>query len=163
MRASPGPLASAISGRRAAGRLGRFDFQPVRRDTQSVGRAIAMNGQPMRTTTLLIGASLALCLAGCADAAATHLAAPSPAAAPSPGSTPAIRTAANTRGAARRSQDQDATDSEEWWKEGGVTREKINAMCWMKYEHGRKDLPLDKRADLVNQCVADALKKHPLP
>jgi hypothetical protein len=45
---------------------------------------------------------------------------------------------------------------DDWWKEGGVTREKISAMCWMKYEQGRKDLPIDKRADLVNQCVADA-------
>ncbi len=50
---------------------------------------------------------------------------------------------------------------EEWWKEGGVTREKINAMCWMKYEQGRKDLPIDKRADLVNACVQQTLKEHP--
>ena len=41
-----------------------------------------------------------------------------------------------------------------WWKDGGVTREKINAMCWMKYENGRKDMPVDKRADLVNDCVS---------
>ena len=39
---------------------------------------------------------------------------------------------------------------EDWWKQGGITREKINAMCWMKYEQGRKDLPIDKRADLVD-------------
>lgn len=51
---------------------------------------------------------------------------------------------------------------EEWWKEGGVTREKINAMCWMKYENGRKDMPVEKRADLVSACVAQALKEHPL-
>jgi hypothetical protein len=125
----------------------------------------------MRTTALLIGTSLALCLAGCAGAGAAHLATSSPAAATSASPsanhtsanrTSATRTAANTRPASRKSQDQDTTENEEWWKEGGITREKINAMCWMKYEHGRKDLPLDTRADLVNQCVADALKEHPL-
>jgi len=30
----------------------------------------------------------------------------------------------------------------DWWKEGGVTREKINAMCWMKHEQGRSDMPV---------------------
>ena len=50
----------------------------------------------------------------------------------------------------------------DWWKEGGVTREKINAMCWMKYEQGRKDVSIDKRADLVDACVKQALKEHPL-
>ena len=50
----------------------------------------------------------------------------------------------------------------DWWKEGGVTREKINAMCWMKFEQGRKDLNIDKRADLVNDCVTQTLKEHPL-
>ena len=50
----------------------------------------------------------------------------------------------------------------DWWKEGGVTREKINGMCWMKFETGRKDLPVEKRADLVNQCVIDTLKEYPI-
>ena len=50
----------------------------------------------------------------------------------------------------------------DWWKEGGVTREKINAMCWMKYETGRKDIAIDKRADLVNDCVKQTLKEHPI-
>ena len=50
----------------------------------------------------------------------------------------------------------------DWWKEGGVTREKINGMCWMKYESGRKDLPVEKRADLVNQCVIDTMKEYPV-
>ena len=50
----------------------------------------------------------------------------------------------------------------DWWKEGGVTREKINAMCWMKYEQGRSDMPVEKRADLVNQCVIDTLKEYPV-
>src|SRR4029078_2481461 len=51
---------------------------------------------------------------------------------------------------------------EDWWKEGGVTREKINAMCWMKYETGRKDIAIDKRAALVNACVVQTLKEHPV-
>ena len=50
----------------------------------------------------------------------------------------------------------------DWWKEGGVTREKINAMCWMKYEQGRSDMPVEKRADLVNACVVQTLKENPV-
>jgi hypothetical protein len=50
----------------------------------------------------------------------------------------------------------------DWWKEGGVTREKINAMCWMKYEQGRNDMPVEKRADLVNDCVVRTLKDNPI-
>ena len=42
------------------------------------------------------------------------------------------------------------------------TREKINAMCWMKYEKGRRDISIDKRADLVDECVKETLKEHPL-
>jgi hypothetical protein len=50
----------------------------------------------------------------------------------------------------------------DWWKEGGITREKINAMCWMKYEQGRSDMPVEKRADLVNACVVQTLKENPI-
>jgi hypothetical protein len=50
----------------------------------------------------------------------------------------------------------------EWWREGGVTREKVSAMCWMKYEQGRKDMPIDKRADLVNACVTETMKQESL-
>jgi len=50
----------------------------------------------------------------------------------------------------------------DWWKEGGITREKINAMCWMKYEQGRNDMPVEKRADLVNDCVVRTLKENPI-
>ena len=50
----------------------------------------------------------------------------------------------------------------DWWKEGGVTREKINAMCWMKFEQGRSDMPVEKRADLVNACVVQTLKENPI-
>lgn len=50
----------------------------------------------------------------------------------------------------------------DWWKEGGVTREKVNAMCWMKHEQGRSDLPVEKRADLVDACVKQTLKDNPI-
>ena len=50
----------------------------------------------------------------------------------------------------------------DWWKEGGVTREKINAMCWMKHEQGRSDMPVEKRADMVNACVVQTLKENPI-
>jgi hypothetical protein len=53
-------------------------------------------------------------------------------------------------------------EKEDWWKEGGVTREKINAMCWMKTEQGRKSVSIDKRAELVDACVVQTLKDHPL-
>ena len=49
---------------------------------------------------------------------------------------------------------------EDWWKQGGITREKINAMCWMKYEKGRNDMPVEKRADLVDACVTEARKQY---
>ncbi len=52
--------------------------------------------------------------------------------------------------------------NEDWWKEGGVTREKVNAMCWMKYERGRNDMPVEKRADLVDVCVKQTLKENPI-
>ena len=95
-------------------------------------------------------------LAGCAGANAAHdafAAEPMAAAEPAQPSTP-MRVAA-----AKPKKDE---KSEEWWKEGGVTREKINAMCWMKFEQGRKDVSIDKRADLVNDCVTQTLKEHPL-
>src|SRR5436189_49973 len=80
-------------------------------------------------------------------------------AAPAAAPQPAAPKGRNARTA--KLKDTDAP-KDEWWKEGGVTREKISAMCWMKYEKGRGDLPMDKRADLVNACVAETLKQHPL-
>jgi hypothetical protein len=91
----------------------------------------------MRTMALL----LCLGLAACAGANASH---------EMTGSTP-------EPSAAGRKDDRKG----DWWKQGGVTREKINAMCWMKYEAGRKDMPVEKRADLVDACVVQALKEHP--
>ena len=36
-------------------------------------------------------------------------------------------------------------------------------MCWMKIENaGRRDMAAEKRADLVNACVEQTLKEHPL-
>ena len=91
----------------------------------------------MRPLSLLL---LCLALAGCAANAASDVT----------GSTTAHNAYAR------------AQANEDWWKEGGVTREKINAMCWMKYEKGRADVSLDKRADLVNACVAETRKQYPL-
>jgi hypothetical protein len=100
----------------------------------------------MRPTTLLF----CLALAGCAGGNATP---------DVTGSTPASATNPHSP-LARAAQASGKKD--DWWKEGGVTREKINAMCWMKYETGRKDMPVDKRADLVNACVVQTLKEHPV-
>ena len=99
----------------------------------------------MRNAALL----LCLGLAGCAGASAKQQL------------TAAPETTGSVHSPLARAAQASGKNSD-WWKEGGVTREKINAMCWMKYENGRKDLPVDKRADLVNGCVAQALKEHPL-
>lgn len=53
-----------------------------------------------------------------------------------------------------------SADKEPWWTRGGVSRDKLSAMCWMKYEKGRGDLPIDKRADLVHACIDEAMAKH---
>jgi hypothetical protein len=100
----------------------------------------------MRPTTLL----LCLALAGCAGASASQDVTGSTGAPPSRVHSPLPSGA------------QGSAKNPEWWKEGGVTRDKINAMCWMKYEQGRRDMPVEKRADLVNACVAEALREHPL-
>jgi len=104
---------------------------------------------------------LCVALAGCAGANAAHDVVPSsgPMASAAPAPEPAAPKGRSSRSAKPK---QDDAPQEEWWKEGGVTREKINAMCWMKYEKGRADVPIDKRADLVDQCVAQALKEHPI-
>ena len=99
----------------------------------------------MRPITLLF----CLALAGCGGYAAPDVTGSTPASATNPHS-PLARAA------------QASGKKEDWWKEGGVTREKINAMCWMKYETGRKDIAIDKRADLVNACVIQTLKENPV-
>ena len=115
----------------------------------------------MRTPTLLLCLGLGLSLTGCAGANAAHEmpgAEPEPMAAITPAA-PATRLAAKKD--EKKSGKKDEA-KEEWWKEGGITREKINAMCWMKFEQGRRDVSIDKRADLVNDCVQQTLKEHPL-
>jgi len=106
----------------------------------------------MRSMTLL----LCVALAGCAGANAAHDVVPASAAMASSAPEPA-----GPKGRFGYAKQGDAA-KEDWWKEGGVTREKISAMCWMKYERGRADMAIDKRADLVDQCVAQALKDHPV-
>ena len=102
----------------------------------------------MRLTILLC----CLALAGCAGS--------DPALSPEPvAAAPVSPSAAGRAAQASAKKDQKKDD---WWKEGGVTREKINAMCWMKCEQGRRDIAVEKRADLVNACVQQTLKEHPL-
>jgi len=50
-----------------------------------------------------------------------------------------------------------------WWDDGTpMDKQKASTICWMKYEKGNADLPLDKRADLVNKCVTDTLNGKPV-
>ena len=110
----------------------------------------------MRSMTLLLCLGLCVPLAACAGANAAHqMAAPEPT-----GAVPS--TGAHGRAAQASAKKKDE-QKDEWWQEGGVTREKINAMCWMKIENGgRRDMAAEKRADLVNACVEQTLKEHPL-
>ena len=121
----------------------------------------------MRPITVLLSCLvLSVPLAGCLSAGATGDAKPDVAAAAQPSASPMPAGRAATapkppRGAAANAQASGAKD--EWWKEGGVTREKINGMCWMKAEEtGGRGMSVDKKAELVNKCVADTLKQYPL-
>jgi hypothetical protein len=38
-----------------------------------------------------------------------------------------------------------------------MTHEQAALECWMSTEHGRADLPLDKRADIVDKCINDKM------
>jgi hypothetical protein len=162
MKARPAPLHSpglaepclkSRSGKILPGQASRqFDFNPCERKTdarfdESVGR-IDAKGFPMRPTTLVLCLALAGCAGGTTAPDVT-------------GSTPASQSAARPHSPLARAA-QASGKNADWWKEGGVTREKINAMCWMKYETGRNDMPVDKRADLVNDCVVKTLKEHPV-
>jgi hypothetical protein len=128
----------------------------------------------MRPLTALVCLGLGVPLAGCLTAGPTGdatpeltAAAPAASAATEPAppvpmapAMPAGRAATAPKPPARAAAAESSGKKEDW-KEGGVTREKINGMCWMKYESGRKDLPVEKRADLVNQCVIDTMKQYP--
>jgi hypothetical protein len=104
---------------------------------------------------------LALCVAlgGCAVKVPSDLITGSTPAAAKP---PINSHAAAANSPLARAAQASAKKDDDWWKDGGVTREKINAMCWMKYEKGRRDISVDKRADLVDECVKETLKEHPL-
>ena len=38
-----------------------------------------------------------------------------------------------------------------------MTRERAADECWMATEKGHADMPLDKRADIVDKCIDDKL------
>ena len=110
----------------------------------------------MRSMRVLLCLGLCVPLAACAGANAAHQMA-------GPSAEPASAARAAHAQAATRKKEKKEEQKDEWWQEGGVTREKINAMCWMKIETaGRRDLAAEKRADLVNACVEQTLKEHPL-
>lgn len=121
----------------------------------------------MRPITVLFCLALCVPLAGCLSADASGNAKPDVAAGPPAGPAspmPAGRAATAPKppqSAAANAQASGKKD--EWWKEGGVTREKINSMCWMKAEEsGGRGMPAEKKADLVNKCVAETLRQYPL-
>jgi hypothetical protein len=39
-----------------------------------------------------------------------------------------------------------------------ITEHQASAACWMKFERGRKDLPLEARAKLVDKCIDERMK-----
>jgi hypothetical protein len=44
-----------------------------------------------------------------------------------------------------------------------MTHTRAALECWMATEHGRQDLPLDQRADIVDQCIKDKMSGKPVP
>ncbi len=42
--------------------------------------------------------------------------------------------------------------------QGPMTHQQAALYCWMKTEHGHADLPLDKRADVVDKCIAEKMQ-----
>ena len=114
---------------------------------------------PLRPSTLLPCIILSLALGGCFAAgpgaeSAPELNAQASAAPPAGRGTTAPKPPS---GPARTASAGNKDD----WTEGGVTREKINGMCWMKAE-GQRGLSVDKRADFVDRCVAETLKEYPI-
>ncbi|MEJ2624079.1 MAG: hypothetical protein P8Z80_05935 [Pseudolabrys sp.] len=43
---------------------------------------------------------------------------------------------------------------------GPMTHRQAALYCWMSTEHGRKDLPLGKRADVVDKCIKEKMAEH---
>ena len=44
--------------------------------------------------------------------------------------------------------------------QGPMTHQQAALYCWMKTEHGRADQSLDKRADVVDKCIAEKMQGH---
>jgi hypothetical protein len=44
-----------------------------------------------------------------------------------------------------------------------LTHQQAALDCWMATEHGHKDMPLDKRADIVDACIKDKMAGKPVP
>ena len=115
---------------------------------------------------LVLSVPLAGCLGAGATGGGTPELTPSAAAAPSSNPMPAGRAATAPRAPAASSRAAAANASgkkEDWWQEGGVTREKINGMCWMKAEQSAgRGGSADKKAEIVDKCVAETLKQYPV-
>lgn len=86
---------------------------------------------------VLIGAGW---LAGCET---TESEGPAAAAAPAPGAAPAAQAAKPA--------------------EPPMTRTRAAEICWMTTEKGAASMSIDKRADLVDKCIADKLKAAAAP
>jgi hypothetical protein len=118
----------------------------------------------MRPITVLFCLVLCVPLAGCLSAGAKGNAKPDVAATPSAGPTPSGSAETGPkppRGAAANALASGKKG--DWWKEGGITREKINSMCWMKAEEaGGRGMPAEKKAEIVDKCVAETLKQYPV-
>ncbi len=122
----------------------------------------------MQPATALFCLVLCVPLAGCLGTGATAKPEVTPSATAAPPSShpmPAGRAATAPRAPAASSQAAAANASgkkEEWWQEGGVTREKINGMCWMKAEQAGRSVAAEKRAEIVDKCVGETLKQYPV-
>jgi hypothetical protein len=139
----------------------------ARRNKRAGGETKPATERLMRMMPLL----LCLSLAACADAghaltpeqanAQAQATAPAEPAAPK-AKTPARKPARSTKSDKPEGKGNQAL-GESWVQaqEGVITREMISGGCWMKYERGRRDLPLEQRADLVNRCVDDTLLAYP--
>ena len=44
-----------------------------------------------------------------------------------------------------------------------LTHQQAALECWMATEHGHADMPLDKRADIVDACIKDKMAGKPVP
>ena len=44
-----------------------------------------------------------------------------------------------------------------------ITHQQAAVDCWMATEHGHADLPLDKRATIVDACIKDKMAGKPMP